>query len=176
MIVVILGPQGSGKSTQGKLLAQHLGLPLIDMGDILRKRSEASDLIALKIQTTIKKGELLDDESLMSVFRDEVNKPQYKDGFVLDGAPRTLAQAHLIDKEITLNKVFYLNVPDDVNTQRLLARGRADDTPELIAKRLALYHEQTEPVLGYYRQKGILEEIDGIKGVEDIFKDLQNRL
>lgn len=176
MIVVILGPQGSGKSTQGKLLAQHLGLPLIDMGDILRKRSEASDPIALKIQTTIKKGELLDDESLMSVFRDEVNKPQYKDGFVLDGAPRTLAQANLIDKEITLNKVFYLNVPDDVNTQRLLARGRADDTPELIAKRLSLYHEQTEPVLDYYRQKGVLEEIDGTRGVEDIFKDIQSRL
>lgn len=176
MIFVILGPQGSGKSTQGKLLAQHLDLPLVDMGDVLRKRGEASDPIALKIQTTIKKGELLDDESLMSVFRDEVGKPQYKDGCVLDGAPRTLAQAHLIDKEVQLNKIFYLNVPDDVNTQRLLARGRADDIPELIEKRLSLYHQQTEPVLDYYRKRGVLEEIDGTQGIEDIFKDIQNRV
>lgn len=176
MIVVILGPQGSGKSTQGKLLAQHLGLPLIDMGDVLRKRAEASDPIALKIQDIIKKGELLDDETLMFVFREEVRKPEHINGFVLDGAPRTLAQAQLIDKEVQIGQVFYLNVPDDINTQRLIARGRADDTPELIAKRLALYHEQTEPVLGYYRQKGILEEIDGTKGVDSIFEDLKNRL
>lgn len=176
MIFVILGPQGSGKSTQGKLLSQHLDLPLIDMGDVLRKRGEGTDPTALKIQNIIKKGELLGDETLMSVFREEVNKPQYKDGFVLDGAPRTLAQARLIDNGVQLNKVFYLRVPDDVNTGRLLARGRADDTPELIAKRLKLYHEQTEPVLGYYRQKGILEEIDGTKGIEAIFEDVKTRV
>lgn len=173
MIFVILGPQGSGKSTQGKLLNQQLGLPLIDMGDVLRKRAEASDPIAMRIQNIIKKGELLDDETLMSIFREEVGKAEYKNGFVLDGAPRTLEQARLIDNEVQLNKVFYLRVPDDVNTKRLLARGRADDTPELIAKRLALYHGQTEPVLGYYRQKGILEEIDGTKGIEEIFEDVK---
>ena len=176
MIFVILGPQGSGKSTQGKLLAQHLGLPLIDMGDVLRKWGEGTNPTALKIQNIIKKGELLDDETLMSVFREEVNKPQYKNGFVLDGAPRTLAQARLINNEVQLNKVFYLRVPDDVNTGRLLVRGRVDDTPELIAKRLALYHEQTEPVLGFYRQTGVLEGIDGTKGIEAIFEDVKTRV
>lgn len=173
MNIVILGPQGSGKSTQGKLLSGYLGLPLIDMGDVLRKRAEARDPTAMKIQEIIKKGELLDDETLMSVFREEVGRPEYKNGFVLDGAPRTLAQARLIDGEVKLDKVFYLRVPDDVNTKRLLARGRADDTPQLIAKRLALYHEQTEPVLGFYRQKGILEEIDGTKGIEAISEDVK---
>lgn len=172
MIVVILGPQGSGKSTQGKLLAQHLGLPLFDMGDVLRRRAKLSDPIARKIQETIERGELLDDESAMAVFREEIHKPEYKNGVVLDGAPRTFFQARLIDNEIHLDKVFYLKVPDDENTQRLLRRGRADDTPQLIAKRLELYHEQTEPVLGFYRQKGILEEIDGTKGVNSIFEDI----
>lgn len=176
MIFVILGPQGSGKSTQGKLLSRHLGLPLVDMGDILRARMEGQDPIAEKIRNIMKKGELLDDESLMTVFREEINRQEYKNGVVLDGAPRTLNQARLIDNEVKLDKIFYLRVQDDVNTQRLLARGRADDTPELIAKRLGLYHKQTEPVLDYYRQKGILEEIDGIRGVEDIFKDIQNRV
>ncbi len=176
MIFVILGPQGSGKSTQGKLLAQHLDLPLIDMGEILRNRAELNDLIAKKIRTIIEKGKLLDDESLMMVFREEVEKPEYKNGLLLVGAPRTLNQARLIDNEIRLDKIFYLKVSDDVNIQRLLLRGRADDTPELINTRLTLYHEQTEPVLSYYRQKGILEEIDGTKGVDSIFEDIQSRL
>lgn len=176
MNIVILGPQGSGKSTQGKLLAQHLGLPLIDMGDVLRGREKQQDPIAEKIRNIMKKGELLDDASLMTVFREEINKPQYKNGFVLDGAPRTLNQARLIDNEVKPDKIFYLNVPDDINIQRLMARGRSDDTPELIAKRLKLYHEQTEPVLGYYRQKGMLEEIDGTKGIEAIFEDVETRV
>ncbi|MAG59561.1 adenylate kinase [Candidatus Woesebacteria bacterium] len=176
MNVVVLGPQGSGKSTQTKLLANALKFPMFDMGDILRSQAKDNSPLSEKIRHIIKVGQLLDDDSTMAVFREEIAKSKYKDGMVLDGAPRTLAQAELITKELKIDKVFYLRVSDPVNVERLIKRGRADDTPELIEKRLKLYHQKTEPVLAYYRKQGILEEIDGEQEIERIALDIKGRV
>lgn len=176
MNIIILGPQGSGKSTQGQMLSKELGLPLLDVGAFLREKFREETEIGRKIKETVEKGELLDDLSLTELIAQELSSPKYRTGFVMDGAPRTLRQAELLEDITRIDKVFYLSVPDDINIKRLLERGRKDDTPELIKKRLALYYENTRPALDYYEGKGVLEEVDGTKTPEEVFKEVLSRV
>lgn len=172
MNIVILGPQGSGKSTQAWLIAQKLNLPLLDVGDFLRLKAQEPTNLGRKVKETVERGMLLDDAILIGLASEELKNPKYREGAVIDGAPRTFNQAKLMDSIVGIDKVFYLSVPDEVNIERLLKRGRKDDTPELIKKRLTLYHENTQPALSYYREKRILSEIDGTKTTEEVFKDI----
>lgn len=176
MNLIVLGPQGSGKSTQGQLLAQSLKLPLLDVGSFLREKAREKSDIGRKIKEAVEKGSLVDDFVLTSLLQKELAGTKYRDGVVLDGVPRTLTQAKLFDKIIEIDKVFYLRVPDEVNVERLFRRGREDDTPELIRHRLKLYHENTEPALDYFRQRGILKEIDGTGGIEEVFEKIKESL
>jgi len=169
-----MGPQGSGKSTQAKLLAEKLALPHLQTGDLFRKIAVGEDALAKRIKQTLDEGKLVPDKEYNQILGNEIVKPEYRNGFVIDGSPRTLAQASSLPFEP--DKVFYLNVSDEENINRLSKRGRADDTPELINKRLGLYHEQTEPVLEYYRQKNILQEVDGERSIEAIFEDIKGRV
>lgn len=169
-----MGPQGSGKSTQAQKLAENLGLPHLQTGELFRKIATGQDARAKIIKQTLDEGKLVPDKEYNQVLGSEIIKPEYENGFVIDGSPRTLAQAETLPFEP--DKVFYLAVSDAENIKRLSKRGRTDDTRDLINKRLGLYHEQTEPVLEYYRQKNILEEVDGERSIEAIFEDLKGRV
>lgn len=176
MNIIVLGPQGSGKSTHAEKLAQKLDLPLLDMGSFLRAKAELDSIAAEKIREIIEKGQLLDDETLISLLKEELADKKYSNGVVMDGAPRTLAQARLLENIVKIDKVFYLTLPDSISVKRLLDRGRQDDTPELIKKRLELYHESTHPALDYFKNKGILEEIDASASIEQVYADIEEKL
>lgn len=172
MNIIILGPQGSGKSTQAGFLAEELNLPLFDMGEFLRAKSEEQSELGKKIKGAVERGELVDDATSLSLLSAEIKDPKYRKGVVLDGVPRTLNQAKLLERILKIDKVLYLTVPDEINIKRLLKRGREDDTPEIIKRRLSLYHKNTQPALSYYREKRVLSEIDGTKTSDEVFKDI----
>lgn len=174
MKIVVMGPQGSGKSTQAELLAKKLNLPHLQTGELYRQMAKTDSPLGKKIKSFLDQGQLVPDREHNSLLKKEIKKPRYKRGFVLDGSPRTLSQAKT--QPFETDRVFYLQVSDEENTKRLLKRGRADDTPALISQRLKIYHQETEPVLDYYRQQGILTEIDGERPIEEIAKDIIERL
>ncbi|HBQ50982.1 hypothetical protein A3B42_00620 [Candidatus Daviesbacteria bacterium RIFCSPLOWO2_01_FULL_38_10] len=163
--ILFLGVQGSGKSTQGRLLAQFLGLPYISTGDIFRAMTG-------EIKQILSQGKLVDDQTTSKIVEEKLREEEYSNGFVLDGYPRTMEQIKLFDPDF--DKVIYLDLSDEEATKRLLARVREDDTAELIAERLRNYHKQTNPVLDYYRQKKILKQVDGLGSIEAIQQKIRD--
>lgn len=166
--ILVTGPQGSGKTTQAKLLSETLDIPFIGIGEVLRQRVEQNDEIGIKIKEGLDKGGLVDDAIVAGVAKEKVN---HLKGFVMDGYPRSIHQEKLFDP--SFNKVFYLEIPDFEVVQRLLRRGRVDDNPELIKERLEIYHQQTEPMLENYRQKGILNIVDGTGTIEEVKGEIE---
>lgn len=173
--ILLIGPQGSGKSTQGKLLSEFLGIPYISTGDIFRKIASSNTEEGEKIKQILDSGNLVDDETTAQLVRKRIQEQDCMSGFILDGYPRNLEQSNKIS-DIDFDKVFYFKVPQDVAVERLLKRGRADDTEEAIRKRLDLYFKQTEALLENYKNKGILVEIDGVGDVDAIQKSLRANL
>lgn len=174
MIIVVMGPQGSGKSTQAKLLAEYLGWPHVSTGDLFRGLKDQPSELAQRIAGQLDQGFLVSDADVMLVLQEELAQPQYRKGLIVDGFPRNRWQAEHAPFQV--DRVFYLKVGDPENVKRLLARGRADDTEELIKQRLTDYHQLTEPVLDFYRAKGVLVEIDGERAIEPIFEDIKSHL
>ncbi|MEA2020504.1 MAG: nucleoside monophosphate kinase [Patescibacteria group bacterium] len=171
MNIVIIGPPGSGKSTQADLLAKELGVPHISTGIIFREIADRDSGLARSVENYLEKGEFVPDEVVMKVLEEELPREKYRQGFVLEGYPRNIWQAK--NAPFQPDKVFYLDVSDEESMHRLLKRGREDDTEEIIEKRLADYHQQTEPVLSFYSEKGVLEPVDGEQKIEEIFEDLK---
>lgn len=167
MKILLIGPQGSGKSTQGKLLAQFLGLPYIATGDIFRNMSG-------EIKRILDQGKLVDDETTSRIVKKKLQEQEFQNGFVIDGYPRTMEQVSLYDPGF--DKVIFLDLPDEEATARLIARGREDDTPQLIAERLRNYHLQTDPLLDYYQKKGNLISIDGTGRIEEIQNKIKDSI
>lgn len=176
MNIIILGPQGSGKSTQANLLSERLGLPIVEVGGMLRQKAREETEIGKKVKEAVEKGKLVDDQTTFLLLKEELTKPEYARGVIIDGAPRTLEQARLIGGLLDIDRIIYVHVPDEVSVERLLKRGRADDTPELIKTRLGLYHRDTQPALEYYREKGILEEVDGTKTPNEVFDEILKKM
>ncbi len=182
MRVLILGPQGSGKGTQAKRIAEHYDVPHVATGDMFRAAVAEGTELGRRVAPILEEGGLVPDDLTIELIRERLAE---EDGFVLDGFPRTIAQAEALDAmldeiEKPLDVVILLEVSDDVATERLRGRasqeGRADDSPEAIQNRLRLYHELTELVVERYRQAGIEVVVDGEQPVDDVFAAIQDAL
>ena len=174
MNIIIMGPPGSGKSTQAKLLAEFLSVPCLEAGDLLYYLSQENSERGRKIKEAMEAGSLVEGELTVDIISEQLKSPSYKNGVVIDGFPRSLSQAR--DFKFPMDKMIYVDVSDEENMKRLLKRKRKDDTPKLIKKRLEIYHHQTEPVLEFYRQKGILFEVPGERPIEEIHQDILEQL
>jgi adenylate kinase len=183
--VLLLGVQGSGKGTQAKRIASDYGLAHIATGDMLRNAISAGTELGERVKPILERGELVPDDLMIELIRDRLQQDDAQEGFVLDGFPRTMAQAEALDAMLSeidrpLSVVFELQVPDDVATKRLSLRseeeGRADDTPEAIEKRIELYHQETEPLVSHYRLAGNLVGIHGDRPENEVFGEIQKAL
>jgi adenylate kinase len=183
--VLLLGPQGSGKGTQAKRIAEEYGLTHIATGDMLRRAIAAGTPLGERVRPILDSGRLVPDDLMIDLIRERLSDEDTADGFVLDGFPRTMAQAHALDamlREIGrgLTLAFELQVPDGVAIERLTKRadeeGRPDDTPEAIAERLALYHLETEPLVEHYRMNGNLVGIHADRSINEVFAEIQQAL
>lgn len=185
MKILLLGPQGSGKGTQAKRIAAEYGIPHIATGDILRGAIADETPLGRRVKPIVERGDLVSDELMTALIRERLEADDTLNGFVLDGFPRTLPQAEALDamlREIDreLSIVFELQVDDAVAVDRLAKRaeeeGRTDDTPDVIARRLELYHRETEPLVEYYRARGRVVGVPGDATVNHVFADIQRAL
>jgi adenylate kinase len=183
--ILLLGPQGAGKGTQGRLISSEYGIPHIATGDILRSAIAAGTPLGRDVQPLYDAGKLVPDEIMIELIRDRLAEDDTREGFVLDGFPRTAVQAEALDAmlaeiERPLSVVFEFQLPEAVAVERLLRRaheeGRVDDTPEAIRMRLHLYRELTEPLIEHYRARGNLVGVHADRPVEDVFAEIQQAL
>jgi len=181
--IFVLGPQGSGKSTQAKLLAEKLGYRFISTGQIVRGLSESKDPRSIELEKYWKTGALVPDKLIENLLFNELDTVETS-GFILDGYPRNLTQikSFLRFLEIrgwSISKAFYIFVSDEECLKRIKIRvsleNRADENDDAISKRLAIYHNDTEPLLDEYRKMNILTEVDGERSIEEIQKDIRTR-
>jgi adenylate kinase len=185
MRILFLGPPGSGKGTQAKLLAERLGVPAISTGEILRAAVAAKTPLGLQARAVMERGELVSDDVMIDLVRERLLQPDAARGFLLDGFPRTVAQARALDQalsrnEMQLSAVINLSVPEEALLARLAGRaaaeGRADDRPETARERLRVYKEKTEPLEAFYRDKGVLIEVGGVGEIPAIAEAIDRGL
>jgi adenylate kinase len=180
--ILILGAPGSGKGTQGGILAERLGLPKITTGDILRAAVQQGTPIGREARRFMDAGKLVPDTLVLDLIKRELDRPEAKDGAVLDGFPRTAPQAELVDRILTqrghrLNHILLLDVTEEELVQRVLARarteGRADDSPDVVKTRLQVYQRDTAPLMAHYAQRGIVHRVPGTGSVEQIAEEIK---
>jgi adenylate kinase len=170
---VMLGPPGSGKGTQAERLAATYGIPAISTGEMLRAAVAAQNDLGGKVQAVMAQGKLVDDALMADVVRERLAKPDARRGFLLDGYPRTGAQAKTLEEVLrrfgkSLDHVLHLDVPEQVLVERALARGRADDSESVVRERLRVYRASTEPLVKYYRERGLLRTIQGDQTMDEV--------
>jgi adenylate kinase len=185
MNLLVLGPQGSGKGTQAKRIAREHGIPHVSTGDMFRAAVAARSGLGLQVEPILAAGDLVPDELTVALIRERLEQDDARQGFVLDGFPRNLAQAEALDAMLSevdraLDAVLFFDLPDELATQRLLGRAadeeRPDDSPEVIARRLQVYHDQTEPVVERYRTTGKLVPLHAARPVDAVFAEIQDAL
>ncbi len=208
MYLVLLGPPGAGKGTQAERLEEELNLPHVASGDLFRENMKNETPLGLLARKYIDKGQLVPDDVTIAMVRERLQQPDCEDGAILDGFPRTLAQAESLDNMLAdlgqkLDGVLYIAVPDEELVRRLSGRWicrqcqtpyhtlfsppasegvcdacegelyqRDDDKPETVRARLKVYRQQTAPLIDYYRQAGLLVEVDGVGDIETVSKVL----
>ncbi|WP_315784249.1 adenylate kinase [Fischerella sp. JS2] len=179
--LIFLGPPGAGKGTQAKTLAHDCEIPHISTGDILRQALKEQTPLGIKAQAYMDRGELVPDQLVEEMVEERLCKPDTKPGWILDGFPRTVKQAAFLGKllqklEQEGEKVVNLDVPDDVVVNRLLQRGRADDTEEVIRRRLEVYRSQTAPLIDYYGDRHQLITVNGNQSLEEVTAELKKAI
>jgi adenylate kinase len=208
MKIIMLGAPGAGKGTQAKMIADKYGIPHVSTGDIFRANLKEGTELGLKAKEYMDKGELVPDELTVSILLDRVAKDDCKNGYVLDGFPRTIPQAEVLEKELDklgdkIDLAIDVEVPDENIIKRMGGRRacvkcgatyhiehvppkkegicdtcgselilRDDDKPETVSNRLSVYHAQTQPLIDFYSERGVLKEVDGTKDMMDVFADI----
>jgi adenylate kinase len=205
MNIIFLGPPGAGKGTQAQRICGTLNIPQISTGDILRRAMKEGTETGLKAKSFIDAGQLVPDEVIIDIVKERLAMDDCKQGYILDGFPRTVPQAEALDTFATIDCVIELDVKDEVLVDRLSGRRvcvkcgatyhlsmlggkttcdvcgeeliqRNDDKAETVLNRLKVYHDQTAPLIGYYEQKGLLKKVDGAQGLENTFAAIMNTL
>lgn len=172
-----MGIQGSGKSTQGSLLSEKLNIPYLSTGHIFRELAKEKTKLGRYIKEVMNAGYLISDKKTLEIVSEYLKRLEYKDGYILDGFPRTIAQAKAFKEDI--DKTFYLKVSDKEALWRLSYRNdnlRDDETLTAIRKRIELFYKLTEQVLDFYRTKGLLVEVNGERSVDEIHREIMGRL
>ena len=178
MRIVLLGPPGAGKGTQANRIAERLHIPHLSTGDMLRAAVQSQTSIGKQAKVLMEKGELVPDELVVAAVVERISQPDAKHGFVLDGFPRTIAQASAFDEVF----VIELKVDHDRLLERIVTRAReaaergetvrADDNPEALGVRIDAYNRQTAPLAAYYRSKDLLRDVDGLQPMDAVTADL----
>ena len=183
--ILVLGPQGAGKGTQAKRIAAAYDIPHIASGEILREEMAAGTELGKRVKDVYDRGDLVSDDLMIELIRNRLEQPDTESGFILDGFPRTTAQAEALEQILSdlgrsFSVVFALQLPDEVAFERLRRRaeveGRPDDTDDAIQRRLDTYHRETEPLVEYYRTRGNLVPIHGNRKENEVFSEIQDAL
>jgi len=182
MLIVFIGPPGSGKGTQCKRLIEHLQIPHLSTGDLLREAKAKGTSLGQLAAQYMDQGRLVPDPLVLAMVGEKLNEPEFAGGCLFDGFPRTLQQARALDEELTkrgtpLNLVLELRADEQELIARMLRRSeeekRADDNPQTIAHRLEVFRQQTAPLLDYYRFRGVLTVIDGMGTPDEVFQRIK---
>jgi adenylate kinase len=173
--IALLGPPGCGKGTQAERLRDELGFTWLSTGDLLREARAAGTELGRRAAAYMDRGELVPDEVIVDVIEDALAELGDRP-ILLDGFPRTVTQAEALGRE--LDRVILIDVPDDVVVERILGRhqGRADDNPETVRERLRVYHRETEPLIGYYTERGVLRRVEGAHSPDAVHDDVRAAL
>jgi len=179
MKIILIGIQGAGKSTQGNLLSENLKIPYLSTGHIFRELAKEHTPIGRYIKEVMNAGYLIPDDKTLEIVTQYLHRAEYSGGYVLDGFPRTLNQVEAFENGI--DKVIYIKVSDEEALKRLGLRNgdsgkREDETPAAIKRRIESFHKFTEPVLDFYREKGVLIEVDGEKEIDEIHREILEKL
>lgn len=178
MKIILMGIQGSGKSTQGNLLSDKLGIPYLSTGHIFRQLAREKTKLGRYIKETMNAGYLIPDRRTIRIVNDYLSREEYKNGYILDGFPRTVTQVRAFTEKV--DRVIFIKVSDEEALKRLTLRNgqvlREDDTEKAIKRRIELFYRFTKPVLEFYRAKGVLEEVDGGRTIDEIYQDIMSRL
>jgi adenylate kinase len=185
MRIVLLGAPGSGKGTQAALLVEELKLPHISTGELLRSAVKAGTELGIKAKAVMDRGELVSDDIMLGLIEERLSQADAKAGFILDGYPRNLAQAHALDKLLDrinqpVDEALQIDVDVDLVISRIAKRaaeeGRSDDTEEVVRNRMKVYSDQTAPVVDYYARQGVLTRVLGEGTIEQVFQRIKGVL
>lgn len=183
MIIILFGPPGAGKGTQADIIKEHYAIPHLSTGEIFRSAIKNKTALGKKVTSILDAGELVPDDIVVELVKEKLQKDKYGNGYVLDGFPRTVAQAEAYDNFLkdqgqTLYAFILLRVPQEQLIERILSRGegRSDDSEDKIKNRIEVYWNETMPVQQHYQKQGLVEEIDGVGSIDEIFDRIESTL